>query len=370
MSPRITAFLALACAAAAGWITVQAHGAAGPDAGSPVLVGTVKIPARGLEAAAAKVARRHPARLAAARQAAADRAIERAWLEGEAARRGLEPPDDLEALRGAVADAVAGSDRPPRTARLAAAFEDFHARWRAVTSCLPAYQDPYEDRCGNVAPAATGTCHWMGEATLCALDGKRWLVLRDARRTGSFRSHARALRAVRSAYLEARATRAADVAARRRAAEKANAEREAADRKAAARVALAARRHDPRLTGAALSAARSACARQVADSDPYMFGFGMQDTVGYAEGLIGVRAAFIRRAGRAAGDSVNRDKLAPLLAAVRAGNAALTRLAAADVSGDTAAVAAGVARFDARTEPERAISRRLGLGDCLARPAG
>ena len=116
--------------------------------------------------------------------------------------------------------------------------------------------------------------------------------------------------------------------------------------------------------------ARSACARQVADSDPYMFGFGMQDTVGYAEGLIGVRATFIRRAGRAAGDAVDRDKLAPLLAAVRAGNAALTRLAAADVAGDTAAVAAGVARFDARTEPERAISRRLGLGDCLARPAG
>jgi hypothetical protein len=370
MSPRITAFLALACAAAAGWITVQAHGVTGPDAGSPVLVGKVKIAAHGLEAAAAKAARKHPARLTAALQAAANRAIERAWLEGEAARRGLEPLRDLEALRGEVADAVAGADRPPQAARLAAAFEDFHARWRAVTSCLPAYQDPYEDRCGNVAPAATGRCQWMGEATLCALDGKRWLVLRDGRRTGSFRSHGRALESVRSVYLEARAARVAAAAARRRAADRARAAKEAADREAEARAALAARRRDARLTGAALSAARGACARQVADSDPYMFGFGMQDTVGYAEGLIDVREAFIRRAGGAAGDAVDREKLAPLLAAVRAGNAELARLAAAEVRGNTAAVAAGVARFDARTEPERAISRRLGLGDCLARPAG
>ena len=44
-------------------------------------------------------------------------------------------------------------------------------------------------------------------------------------------------------------------------------------------------------------------------------------------------------------------------------------MAWADQDGDVAVVTKRAARFDARTEPERAISRRLGLGDCLARPA-
>jgi hypothetical protein len=44
-------------------------------------------------------------------------------------------------------------------------------------------------------------------------------------------------------------------------------------------------------------------------------------------------------------------------------------MARADAACDHAAASARVTRFDARTERERTISRRLGLGDCLARPA-
>jgi hypothetical protein len=105
------------------------------------------------------------------------------------------------------------------------------------------------------------------------------------------------------------------------------------------------------------------------ESDPYMFGFGMQDVVGQVDGLIAARAAFARRVLASAPDSIDRGKLRPLIDAVGAGNRALVRLAAADAVGDSAAAAERVARFDEHTEPERLISKRLGLGDCLARPA-
>jgi hypothetical protein len=357
VGPRALLLLFAVVAAAGGWLTVQARGAAGLDDATPVTVGKARIEASALEAVAAKTAGKHADRLPAARVAAADRAIERVWLEGEAAERGLRPAAAIDALRGQVADALAGPGHPPTAAQLAAVFEDFHARWRAVTGCLPAYQDPYEDRCGNVARAATGTCRWMGEATLCQVPG-RWLVVRAGRRTERFRSHRRALDVARAAYVAARAERAARAADRRAAADRAR-----------ARAALAARRRDPRLAGVALTTARDACHRQLQESDPYMFGFGMQDTVGYAEGLIAVRTAFVRRVAGAASDRIDREKLAPLIAAVRAGNRELTELAAAELTGNTAAVTAGVARFDARTAPERTAARRLGLGDCLARPA-
>jgi hypothetical protein len=54
---------------------------------------------------------------------------------------------------------------------------------------------------------------------------------------------------------------------------------------------------------------------------------------------------------------------------VRAGNRELERLAAAAAAGDDSGAAAVVAGFDARTAPERALARRLALGDCLVRPA-
>jgi hypothetical protein len=110
-----------------------------------------------------------------------------------------------------------------------------------------------------------------------------------------------------------------------------------------------------------------ACARQARESDPYLFGFGLQDVVGQAEGLVAVRAALAERLVAAARDDVDRDKLRPLLAAIRDGSGQLVRIARA--AGDQAAVDAFVARFDARTGPERASARRLGLGDCLVRPA-
>ena len=63
-----------------------------------------------------------------------------------------------------LAVALAGPGPLPRGAELAAVFERFHARWRARTRCLPAYRDPYEDRCGDVAAAASGRCRWIGAA--------------------------------------------------------------------------------------------------------------------------------------------------------------------------------------------------------------
>jgi hypothetical protein len=99
-----------------------------------------------------------------------------------------------------------------------------------------------------------------------------------------------------------------------------------------------------------------------------MFVFGMQDIVGQTQGLIGARAALTRRLRASAADGIDRRKLRPLLGAIAAGNRELRRLAA-HPAGDLATLAERVASLDARTEPERGISRRLGLGDCLARPA-
>jgi hypothetical protein len=245
-------------------------GAPRVDGGAALTVGAVRLDADGLD------------------RRAADRAIERLWLQGEAAERGL-PLDRARAplaqLRGAVADALA----PERDARrFAQAFDAFHARWRARTRCERRHHDPYWDRCANLAGAPAGTCRWMG---------------------------------------------------------------------------------DPDLSAPALAAARSACADQVAASDPYLFGFGMQDVVGGAEGLIAARIALARRLAGAAGDVHDRRKLQPLVRAVRAGNRELARLAAAAAAGDDAATAAVLARLDARTEPERALARGLDLGDCLVRPA-
>jgi hypothetical protein len=378
--------------AVAGWTALRGGGSVAPSRDAPVTVGSVRVAAGELEAAAARSAGARPGRLAAARRAAADRTIERLWLEGEAAARGLRSAAELGVLRAQVADALVGG-RPPDAARMAAAFDAFHERWRARTRCLAAYRDAYEDRCGDGAGAAAGTCRWMGEATVCALRGggrRAWLVVRDApsaratraaaarvpRRLASrlrgargdamrFRSRANALAVARAVYVVARTTRARAAAAAKRAAA---ARAQAAQRARLAR-ARQERAHDPRLTGKALASAQDACRRQLRDSDPYMFGFGMQDVAGQAQGLIAARATLTRRLPASAADAVDRRKLRPLIEAVAAGNHELVRLVAADQTGDLATVATHVARFDARTEPERAISRRLGLGDCLARPA-
>ena len=376
----------LAAAVAAGWTAVRAGGAVAPGDDAPVVVAGAPISAAELAAAP-------------------DRAIERRWLQGEAAERGLAPAGGLAALRGQVADAVAGPDPAPSARRLAAAFEAYHARWRERTACLPAFRDPHADRCGDAAPAAAGVCRWLGEATVCGLAGRRWLVVAApgtrSPRTRMIRSRAHALAAARGLYMtarrararatarareraEARAAAARRVERRRRAAERRAAEeagrraaegRVAAARRAAeGRVAAArraasdARAADPRLEGAVLAAAQAACRRQAEASDPYLFGFGMQDVVGQAEGLVAARDELARRLRAAAADEIDRHKLAPLLDAIAAGSRELGAIAAADLAGDHDAVAGRAARFGERTEPERAASRRLGLGDCLVSP--
>lgn len=372
------AIIAVLAFGVAGWGASSLRGAAAAGARDGVWVGSQRVSLDAIEAAAAQLAAGRPRRLAAARRTAAGRAIERLWLQGEADALRLASGSGLEPLRGAVADALAGRApvRDPR--RFARAFEAFHERWRARTRCDDAYHDPYEDRCGNMAGSAAGTCRWLGEATLCAVAGSRrarWLVVRESG-VDRFRSRGRAVARAVAAYASARADR--DVAARaarraqdaaRRAQAAADAERAAAARKERLARERVERARDPNLSEPALAAARAACARQKADSDPFMFGFGMQDVVGGVEGLIAARDALVRGLGRSARDGFDRRRLAPLVRAVAAGNRELARLGAADAAGDEAAAARLLAGLDARMEPERALARRLDLGDCLVRPA-
>ena len=354
----------------AGWgATTRGVSAAG---GGGVTVGSVRVAPAAIEAAALRLAGSRPRRLPAARRGAADRAIERLWLDGEAAAGGLQPARDLLVLRGEVADALAGA-RPGRDpGRFARAFQAFHERWRSRTRCERTYHDPYTDRCGNRAGSAEGTCRWMGEATLCAVSGGRrahWLVVSARSRVVRLRSRARAVALALTLYQSARAVREEASRTARRARAAAAAERATAAGAEIRASERAARLGDPGLSEPALAAARAACARQVADSDPYMFAFGMQDVGGGAEGLIVARSALARRLARAAHDELDPRKLRPLVRAVAAGSRALARLAAAEAAGDRAAVAGLLARLDERTEPERALARRLDLGDCLVRPA-
>ena len=363
---RVLILVAAVVAAFAGWSAVHAGSAPPAAAVAGVRVGAAEIPA-------------------AALAAGPDRAIERRWLEGEAAARGLPTASRLNVLRGQVADAIAGRGAVPSARALARRFGAFHARWRARTRCGPEFRDPHADRCGDVAPAATGVCRWLGAATVCDLAGGRWLVVAPGGhgRPGRYASRGGALGAARRLYLGGRRARAreravADAEARALADEqrRATARRAAAGRRAAARRraqererAAAARARDPRLSPAVLSAGKAACARQATASEPYLFAFGLQDVVGQADGLIAARADLARRLRRAAAGADDRRRLAPLLAAIAAGSRELGRLAAADLAGDRAAVEAGVARFDDRTAAEQERSRRLGLGDCLVRPA-
>jgi hypothetical protein len=372
--------IAALASAAAGWAAVRARGSVAPSRDVPVVVGSVRVSAAQLETAAARLAGAHPRRLAAARRVVAARAIERLWLEGEARERGLRPAAQIARLRAQVADTLVGPGRVPDAGRLAAVFEAFHDRWRARTRCLAAYSEPWDDRCGDVAAATAGTCRWIGAATVCGVRA-RWLVVRRAGATRAaaarlplrlalrlardrdgvlrLRSRADAVAVARALYVVARAARVRAAAAAKRAEERARLAR-----------ARAARVRDPRLTRRSLASAADACRRQVRDSQPYLFGFGLQDVRGQTEGLIAARVALSRRLIASAADAIDRRKLRTLVAAIADGNHELQRLANSPPAGDLATLAARVARLDARTKPERAISRRLGLGDCVARPAG
>ncbi|HYI17722.1 MAG TPA: hypothetical protein VD836_03390, partial [Solirubrobacteraceae bacterium] len=275
--------IALAVAAFAGWSAVRARSA--PTVSGAVAVGGVGI--------------RH-AELAAG----PDRAIERRWLDGEARARGLRPRRGLVALRGQVADAIAGPGPVPAARALARRFGAFHGRWRARTRCGPAVRDPHADRCGDVAPAPTVACRWLGAATLCGLVDGTWLLVAPAGqgRVGRFRARGAALRAARDRYVRDRAARARESAiasaedgARDRAERRATAwraevgrragvARGAADARAEARRRARQNERDPRLSTAALAAGRLACARQATASEPYLFAFGLQDVAGQVEG--------------------------------------------------------------------------------------
>src|SRR5215207_7452596 len=137
----------------AGWGATTRGGASAPEAGA-VSVGSERVTRAAIEIAAKKLAGGRPRRLAAARRTAADRAIERLWLRGEAARLRLSSDAgadaDLAELRGTVADALAASQPRGDPRGFARAFDRFHARLRSRTRCEPAYHDPYADRCGNL----------------------------------------------------------------------------------------------------------------------------------------------------------------------------------------------------------------------------
>ena len=355
VAPRALFLLIAALIAAfAAWTGVHAQGT---DGDAPVVVGSLRLDAADLG--------RTP-----------DAAIELAWLEGEAAARGLRPAARLEDLRGQIADAVVGNDPAPTGRELWAAFGAFHARWRERTRCLPALRDPYADRCGDVPPGQpVAACRWLGDATVCPLRGRRWLVIRGRTRA-KVRSRAAALTRARARYVAARARRdrAAAVArraadAQRRARERAAAAQAKADRRAQVLRERRKRARDPRLAGTLLATARAACQVQVSESEPYLFAFGMQDVVGQVDGLLGARATLAQQLRSAAAGKIERRKLRPLLDALAEGDRVLAGIATAQVARDRAAVAARVARLDQHTESERAASRRLGLGDCLVRPA-
>ena len=251
----------------AGW-GATTHGVSAADGGG-VTVGSVGVAPAAIEAAALRLAGGRPRRLPAARRSAADRAIERLWLQGEAAAGGLEPARELPLLRGDVADALAGArpGRDPR--RFARAFQEFHERWRSRTRCERTYHDPYTDRCGNRAGSAAGTCRWMGEATLCAASGGSCALAGRARalarRAAALRARAVAL--ALTLYRSARAVRQEASVHERRARAAAVAERAAVARAETRARERAARLGNPNLSEPALAAARAACARQVADSD-------------------------------------------------------------------------------------------------------
>ena len=262
-----------------------------------------------IEAAAARLAGGRPRRLPAARRAAADRAIERLWLEGEAAARGLEPLRGLTLLRGEVADALAGPRPRTGSAPLRAGVPGL-PRALAVADALRAgvsrpvrgpLREPGRGRRGDLPVDG------RGDAVRGRRRGRaRWLVVRDAasarsRVVADAGSPARApWRSRWRLYGPARGRVRRAAGARDGAESRARARRVHAGRAAAAARGGAARVSGRRdwATRACRSRpwprrARRARARS-RDSDPYMFGFGMQDVVGGAEGLIVARTALAR----------------------------------------------------------------------------
>jgi len=188
-----------------------------PTAQEPIVVADRRIPATEIDdrAARGKIDSRHAQptfyRVADPRRRASDEAAEQRWIEGEAAFRRLtadprmvdravaaeqealegearwraelapETPEQARArLANDVLRATVGQDIARRAKSAKAfgrAFDDFHARWRAVTACQDDARMPPEDRCGNY-PAAKDRCVWMGEAEVCRLP-REYVIIHD-----------------------------------------------------------------------------------------------------------------------------------------------------------------------------------------------
>src|SRR5688500_8415098 len=131
MKTRVMLGAVVLVALVGGFYAFASSSNAGPDDRQPAIVGAVPI----TRAVIDRQAHGDPA----ARVVVADELIERAWLQAEADRRGIAVRD--------VADALAG----PRAAGIPRAFEQYHARLRAMTMCLPEFHDPYAARCSDRA---------------------------------------------------------------------------------------------------------------------------------------------------------------------------------------------------------------------------
>ncbi len=85
--------------------------------------------------------------------------------------------------------------------QFSAAFEAYHARWRAVTRCTERWRVSYNERCAN-KPRNRKPCRWMGAADVCGID-RGWLIVVDLGtllypgRVLTAATAARAVRAVR-----------------------------------------------------------------------------------------------------------------------------------------------------------------------------
>jgi hypothetical protein len=188
-----------------------------PTPAEPIVVADRRVAATELEERAKRMnvdsRRAQPLffRFNAGPERAADEAAEQRWIEGEAAFRHLtadprmvdaavareqrtwggkarwrkalapETPEQARArvandvLRMTIGRDIAVHARDAKAFGLA--FDDFHARWRAVTACQDGSRMAREDRCGNF-PEPNDACVWMGEAEVCRI-GPEWAILHD-----------------------------------------------------------------------------------------------------------------------------------------------------------------------------------------------
>jgi hypothetical protein len=120
------------------------------------------------------------------------------------------------------------------------------------------------------------------------------------------------------------------------------------------------------LSTATLEAAQPVCDAFAAAVEPYLFGAGLQDLRGLAEGFLGARtgaAAGLVAAAR--GDAIDREKLRGLTDALHVGNRRLRRMDGAAAASAWDVAYAELRRYEAHAAGEADAAVRLGLGDCV-----